>query len=240
MTIRTDTSFVPAFTVGETWRARFAIGAGRAVDHWMAYVRQHRDNLAALKRESANILHGIREAANVPGAWSKAATLAVAFDPFMVGLGAWRHWADCLTALLNAPEATTHPVTQARLQHLMATLLARLGQVEAAVDQLKQALRPLREAQAWNPLADVLLAIAYWRAGAGQHEGIDVYLREAESLAMRLGNHPVLIDVHHVRGRQALQDGRHQDAIASFQQALDLAQETEHAPLEKAARNFLA
>ena len=240
MSVDLDRLSIPDFSFGDAWRARFAIGARRAVEHWMDYVRRHKGDLSALQAESSNILHGIREAADVPGAWTKATDLAIAFRHFMENRGSWRHWAKCLTGLVEAPAAHSHPVLRARLRHVLATALARLGQIDAAVEQLKAAITPLREGRAWNPLAEVLLAIAYWRVGAGQRAGIDAYLREAESLAARFHNQPVLIDVHHIRGRLALQDGRHADAIAAFQRALELACGADHRPLEKAARNFLA
>jgi tetratricopeptide (TPR) repeat protein len=153
--------------------------------------------------------------------------------------GSWRRWVARLTALVTAPEASAHPVAQARLRHRLATALARLGDLDAAIEHLKAAIRPLRDAQAWHRLADVLLAIAYWRVDNGQTEGIDVYVQEAECLARKLNNPPVLIDVQHIRGRQALQEGRHAEAIAAFHTALDLALEAEHRPLTKAAHNFL-
>ncbi len=239
MAVGIETSFDAHFSVGKVWRARFAAGARRAVEYWLDYVRRHRNDHDALRAENNNILHALGEAAAMPGAWPKAACLALAYDPYMEASGSWRRWVARLTALINAPEAASYPVRQARLRRILATALARLGEVDEAVIQLKQGISPLRAAQAWDPLAKVLLAIAYWRVGAGQFAGVDVYVREAECLARRLNNQPVLIDVHIIHGRRALQDNQHADAIAAFRQALDLARKADHRTLEKAARNFL-
>jgi hypothetical protein len=97
-----------------------------------------------IKDELGNLL-GLLDWAAVQGRWQDVITLGRVIDPYLTLRGLWNAWGDVLGEVLSAARAVDDQAVEAWALHQLGTRQIGAGQIDQAIDLLRQALDLRRE-----------------------------------------------------------------------------------------------
>jgi tetratricopeptide (TPR) repeat protein len=139
------------------------------IQYWRDFVTDAQTLPAELDRGRQQIITAIRFAFDLDEAWPHTAALISAVSAYMERSGHWDVWQSVLTRAIETACAVEDNLTEVEFSALLARLLARKNQIEAAIrqhrctiDLARRAGNRYNQARAYTNLGYLLIDYGHW------------------------------------------------------------------------------